>query len=112
MLPHASHFTRNARACTYIFTVMQAHEILTLAHMFANARGACTCRYDAKHTLLQEMQGKFHADLSNGIVLGNGISEYDQDPTDPHNRDTLKFMDAIQNEHFAVFEQLWVTQIH
>jgi hypothetical protein len=57
------------------------------------------------------MQGKFHADLSNGIVLGNGISEYDQDPTDPHNRDTLKFMDAIQNEHFAVFEQLWVTQI-
>ena len=35
------------------------------------------------------------------------IKRYDQDPSDPHNRDTLKFMDAIQNEHFAVFEQLY-----
>ena len=38
-------------------------------------------------------------------MLGNGLSEYDQSPTDPHNLESLAYHDAVQNEHFAAFEQ-------
>ena len=44
-----------------------------------------------------------------GVVMGNGFNEYsppNQDPTDPHNRESLQYMRAIQNEHFAAFEQV------
>lgn len=62
-------------------------------------------QYQAKHKLLQRMQARFHA-ANGGIVMGNGLSEYDMNPADPHNRQALAYMDAIQNEHFAVFEQI------
>ena len=51
------------------------------------------------------MQARFHA-VNGGIVMGNGLTEYDQNPADPHNRRALAYMDAVQNEHFAVFEQI------
>ena len=38
--------------------------------------------------------------------MGNGFSEYNQSPTDPHNRRILGSMKGILNEHFAAFEQV------
>lgn len=52
-------------------------------------------QYNGKHTLIQAMQARFNTDSAHGIVLGNGISEYDQSPTDPHNLEALEFMDVI-----------------
>ena len=41
-----------------------------------------------------------------GVVFGNGLGEYDQSPTDPHNKGILAAVQGIQNEHYAAFEQV------
>lgn len=62
--------------------------------------------YEAKLALLARMQTIFTQKTKDGIVLGNGFSEYDQSPRDPHNRKILQYVNAVQSEHYAVFEQV------
>ena len=70
-------------------------------------------QYAAKRGLLARLQAAFDAPgaglaaRGGGLVLANGLSEYDQDPADPHNRGLARSgARGVMNEHFAVFEQL------
>lgn len=62
--------------------------------------------YDAKLRMLARLQAAFDKIGRGGVVFGNGLSEYDQDPSDPHSRRILNVTRGIQNEHFAAFEQV------
>eukprot|EP00466_Bigelowiella_natans_P008639 jgi/Bigna1/82827/fgenesh1_pg.98_\ len=61
--------------------------------------------YEAKLSMIQALQQSFDQ-TNGGIVLGNGLSEYDQSPSDPHNRRIINHVGAVQNEHYAAFEQV------
>jgi hypothetical protein len=61
--------------------------------------------YSAKLAMLSRLQARFDA-AGGGVVFGNGLSQYDQSPTDPHNRRILEAVAGVQNEHFAAFEQV------
>ena len=56
--------------------------------------------------MLAKLQAEFDKVGRGGVVFGNGLSEYDQSPTDPHSRRILSATKGIQNEHFAAFEQV------
>ena len=56
--------------------------------------------YSAKLSMIQRMQKKFSS-ANAGVVLGNGLSEYDQSPPDPHNLRIIEAVDAVQNEHYG-----------
>lgn len=65
---------------------------------------------DAKFRMIGSLQAKFRS-LNGGIVMANGIDMYGPphaDPRDPtnHNLRVLGFVDAIMNEHTAVFESV------
>ena len=62
--------------------------------------------YTAKLAMLANLQAAFDKAGRGGVVFGNGLSEYDQSPTDPHSRRILTATRGIQNEHFAAFEQV------
>ena len=55
--------------------------------------------------MLAKLQAEFDKAGRGGVVFGNGLSEYDQSPSDPHSRRILTATRGIQNEHFAAFEQ-------
>ena len=61
--------------------------------------------YAAKLELIKKMQSHFTM-VNDGVVLGNGLSEYDQSPTDPHNLQIVDAVAAVQNEHYGAFEQV------
>lgn len=63
--------------------------------------------YTAKLKMLTRLQARFDAAGRGGVVFGNGLSQYDQSPTDPHNRRIVGAVAGVQNEHFAAFEQLF-----
>jgi len=52
--------------------------------------------YTAKLAMLARMQAAFTA-ANGGVVMGNGFSEYDQSPTDPHNLRILSTVDAVRS---------------
>jgi len=62
--------------------------------------------YRAKLSMLGRLQAAFDGVGRGGVVFGNGLSEYDQDPQDPHNEGILSAVRGVQNEHFAAFEQV------
>ena len=62
--------------------------------------------YTAKLAMLAKLQAEFDKAGRGGVVFGNGLSEYDQSPSDPHSRRILTATRGIQNEHFAAFEQV------
>eukprot|EP00966_Prymnesium_polylepis_P299072 6910428-Prymnesium_polylepis.1 len=62
--------------------------------------------YTAKLAMLERLQARFDEQGRGGVVFGNGLSQYDQSPTDPHNRRILSAVVGAQNEHFAAFEQV------
>jgi hypothetical protein len=62
--------------------------------------------YTAKLAMIRRLQARFDTEGRGGVVFGNGLSQYDQSPTDPHNRRILDAVAGVQNEHFAVFEQV------
>lgn len=53
--------------------------------------------YSAKLAMLAKLQGEFDKVGRGGVVFGNGLSEYDQSPTDPHNRLILNATRGVQN---------------
>jgi hypothetical protein len=61
---------------------------------------------NAKLGMLQKLQQQFDAVGRGGVVFANGLSEYDQDPQDPHNKRLLAAVQGVQNEHYAAFEQV------
>jgi hypothetical protein len=65
-------------------------------------------RNTAKVAMIAEVQHRLKEvhPLHDAIVMGNALSEYDQNPEDPHNFEVIGVMDAVMNEHFAVFEQI------
>jgi hypothetical protein len=63
--------------------------------------------YTAKLKMIAQLQAAFDKCGRGGVVFGNGLSEYDQSPTDPHSRRILSGeVKGVQNEHFAAFEQV------
>jgi hypothetical protein len=62
--------------------------------------------YDAKLQMLSELQRRFDTAGRGGVVFGNGLSQYDQSPSDPHNRRIVSVVGGVQNEHFCAFEQV------
>jgi hypothetical protein len=54
--------------------------------------------YTAKLAMLSRLQDAFDQAGRGGVVFGNGLSEYNQSPTDPHNRRILSATRGIQNE--------------
>jgi hypothetical protein len=62
--------------------------------------------YTAKLAMISRLQAAFDAAGRGGVVYGNGLNEYDQDPSDPHGRRILEAVGGVQNEHFAAFEQV------
>ena len=60
----------------------------------------------AKLAMIGKLQAEFDKVGRGGVVFGNGLNEYDQSPTDPHDFDILEHVAGIQNEHYAVFEQV------
>ena len=60
----------------------------------------------AKLDMSARLQAEFDKLGRGGVVMGNGFSEYNQSPTDPHHRRILNSMSGILNEHFAAFEQV------
>jgi hypothetical protein len=61
---------------------------------------------DGKLAMINKLQQQFDAAGRGGVVFGNGLSEYDQSPTDPHNKRILAAVQGVQNEHYAAFEQV------
>ena len=45
--------------------------------------------YTAKLKMIAQLQAAFDKCGRGGVVFGNGLSEYDQSPTDPHSRRIL-----------------------
>ena len=62
--------------------------------------------YEAKLAMLERLQTEFDRVGRGGVVFGNGLSEYNQNPADPHNRRILDVVQGVQNEHYAAFEQV------
>ena len=62
--------------------------------------------FHAKLSMLGKLQAAFDKVGRGGVVFGNGLSEYDQDPQDPHNKAILSMVNGVQNEHYAAFEQV------
>jgi len=60
----------------------------------------------AKLDMAAQLQAEFDKLGRGGVVMGNGFSEYNQSPTDPHHFRILDSMHGILNEHFAAFEQV------
>eukprot|EP00041_Stephanoeca_diplocostata_P014850 m.280754 g.280754 ORF g.280754 m.280754 type:complete len:474 (+) comp19828_c0_seq3:363-1784(+) len=61
-----------------------------------------------KLAMLGRMQQVFTA-ANGGLVLGNGLAGGPINPEDPHNMRILNHTNGVENEHFAVFEQVNAT---
>ena len=80
-----------------------------LPSIYADARYTCIDAVivsQAKLQMIGRLQKEFDAAGNGGVVFGNGLGEYDQNPRDPHNERILNVVDGAQNEHFAAFEQV------
>jgi hypothetical protein len=65
----------------------------------------CLLYTNGKSTMIKQLQALLDS-VNNGTVIGNGIDMYANLPSGDNNFYTLKDMNGIMGEHFAVFESV------